>query len=91
MPPQPMMMNPVNSQTTSSSSQKKTEDQTTTVYVGKIPSTVEDDFIRKLLEVYSSFKTNIVLRNQATTVNVATQHTQTLSFYPTNHNQVVDC
>lgn len=25
--------------------------ETTTVYVGKIPPTVEDDFIRKLLEV----------------------------------------
>lgn len=31
---------------------KKPEEQTSTLYVGKIPSTVEDEFIRKLLEVF---------------------------------------
>lgn len=30
----------------------KIVEQTATVYVGKIPPTVEDEFIRKLLEVY---------------------------------------
>lgn len=30
----------------------KPTEQTTTVYVGKIPPTVEDEFIRKLLEVW---------------------------------------
>lgn len=30
---------------------KPVVEQTTTVYVGKIPPTVEDEFIRKLLEV----------------------------------------
>jgi len=53
MPPHPSVV--VNAASSSSvavtTAGKKTEDQTTTVYVGKIPPTVDDDFIRRLLEL----------------------------------------
>jgi hypothetical protein len=37
----------------------KSLDQMTTVYVGKIPASAEDDFVRKLLEVCFLFESSI--------------------------------